>query len=205
MKDYIIDAVAWLVSDTHSSRTIVGPAVTSAFFLSDVADQFRESVGIAANHAVVSIHDLYAKRRVRATLRRAFRRRSVDSGFVRRYRPVRLVCGLRGRLWPLQGDTFGWLHRSARYGEEWAIMENYFKPCSSCRYMHQLLDSLRKADNGPDVDPDASRCISDHTFPQHDQYGSHHPDHHNRCEVHHSIRPCTDSPRRYCQSVSLHR
>jgi len=75
MKDRMNDAIPWLVRNPHSTWTTVGPAVTSALCLDATPEELTETFRIAANLAVVSMHDPYAEARPRGTSPLASRRR----------------------------------------------------------------------------------------------------------------------------------
>lgn len=166
MKDRMNDALPWLVRDPHSTWTVVGPALTSALCLDADADELRETFRIAANLAVVSMHDPYVE---------GAPSRNFTAGFSAQVGVTAALtagAGLRGSLAAVESvyDPFeemlpdGFAGQFATLGEEWAIAENYFKPYPSCRYTHPPLDALRAAIDGHDVGADDVDGIEVHTF-----------------------------------------
>jgi len=166
MKDRINDAVPWLVRDPHATWTVVGPALTSALCLGADADELRETFRIAANLAVVSMHDPYAE---------GAPARNFTAGFSAQVGVTAALtgtAGLRGSLAAIEAvyDPFeemlpdGFARQFETLGEAWAITEHYFKPYPSCRYTHAPLDALREAVDGRDVDPDAVEGVTVATF-----------------------------------------
>lgn len=166
MKDRINDAVPWLVRNPHSTWTVVGPALTSAQCLGADADRLRETFRVAANLAVVSMHDPYAE---------GAPARNFTAGFSAQVgvsAALTAAAGLRGSLAAIEAvyDPFedllpdGFARQFGTLGEEWAVAENYFKPYPSCRYTHPPLDALREAVDGRDVAPDDVRRVRVATF-----------------------------------------
>ena len=155
MKDRINDGVPWLVRNPHSTWTTVGPAVTSALCLGADGDQLRETFRIAANLAVVSMHDPYAEGAPSRNFTAGF---SAQVGVTA---ALTASAGLRGSLAAIESvyDPFeemlpaGFARQFETLGEEWVIAENYFKPYPSCRYTHAPLDALREAVDGEPIDP----------------------------------------------------
>jgi 2-methylcitrate dehydratase PrpD len=156
MKDRMNDAIPWLVRNPHSTWTTVGPALTSALCLGADGDQLRETFRIAANLAVVSMHDSYAE---------GAPSRNFTAGFSAQVGVTAALtagAGLQGSLAAVEAvyDPFeellpdGFASQFETLGEEWAITQNYFKPYPSCRYTHAPLDALRAALDGQTVDPD---------------------------------------------------
>ncbi len=166
MKDRINDAVPWLVRDPHSTWTVVGPAMTSALCLGADADELRETFRVAANLAVVSMHDPYAEGAPSRNFTAGF---SAQVGVTA---ALTGVAGLRGSLAAIESvyDPFesmlpdGFTGQFETLGEEWAIAENYFKPYPSCRYTHPPLDALREAVDGRDVDPTSVERVTVEAF-----------------------------------------
>ena len=166
MKDRMNDAIPWLVRNPHSTWTTVGPALTSALCLDADADQLRETFRIAANLAVVSMHDPYAEGAPSRNFTAGF---SAQVGVTA---AMTASAGLRGSLAAIEAvyDPFeemlpdGFASQFETLGEEWAITENYFKPYPSCRYTHAPLDALREAIDGETVDPDSVDRVVVSTF-----------------------------------------
>lgn len=166
MKDRINDAVPWLVRNPHSTWTTVGPALTSALCLDADADQLRETFRIAANLAVVSMHDDYAGGAPARNFTAGF---SAQTGVSA---ALTGTAGLHGSPAAIEAvyDPFeemlpeGFTAQFETLGEEWAITENYFKPYPSCRYTHPPLDALRDAVDGAAVAPSDVERITVETF-----------------------------------------
>jgi 2-methylcitrate dehydratase PrpD len=166
MKDRMNRALPWLVRNPHSTWTTVGPAVTSALCLGADADELRETVRIAANLAVVSMHDPYAEGAPSRNFTAGF---SAQVGVTA---ALTAAAGLRGSLAAVEAvyDPFedlladGFASQFDSLGEEWVLTESYSKPYPSCRYTHPPLDALREAVDGEDVDPHAVDRIVVHTF-----------------------------------------
>ena len=166
MKDRLNEAIPWLVRNPHSTWTIVGPALTSAICLGGDAGKLRETFRIAANRAVVSMHDPYAEgppsRNFTAGL-------SAQAGVAA---ALLGQAGLEGsgtaieRVYDpfedLLPDGFG--SQFDTLGEEWEITRNYFKPYPSCRYTHPPLDALRSALGEKSPAPDEIVAVSVDTF-----------------------------------------
>lgn len=165
MKDRINEAIPWLLRNPHSTWTTVGPALTGAICLGATAEELRETFRIAANLAVVSMHDPYAEGAPSRNFTAGF---SAQAGVT----AARLgVAGLSGSAASMMAvyDPFEEIvgDFSAEFetlGESWAIEENYFKPYPSCRYTHPPLDALRDAIDGESIDPDAVERIVINTF-----------------------------------------
>jgi 2-methylcitrate dehydratase PrpD len=166
MKDAINDAVPWLLRNPHSTWTTVGPALTTALCRGADADELRETVRIAANLAVVSMHDPYAEGAPARNFTAGF---SAQTGVTA---ALTGMAGLTGSVAAVEAvyDPFeellpdGFGPAFDTLGEEWAITENYFKPYPSCRYTHPPLDALREAIDGEDVAPEQVEAVTVHTF-----------------------------------------
>lgn len=166
MKDRINDAVPWLLRDPHSTWTTVGPALVSALCLGADAEELRETFRIAANLAVISMHDPYAEGAPARNFTSGF---SAQVGVTAAFTGA---AGLKGSLAAMEQvyDPFeellpdGFASSFADLGEEWAVTENYFKPCPSCRYTHPPLDALRDAVGGRGIDPESVETIDVYTF-----------------------------------------
>jgi len=166
MKDRMNEAIPWLVRNPHSTWTTVGPALTSALCLDADTDQLRETIRIAVNLAVVSMHDPYAEGAPSRNFTAGF---SAQVG-VTAARTA--VAGLSGSLAAMENvyDPLeemlpeGFTAAFETLGEEWTITENYFKPYPSCRYTHPPLDALREAVDETAVDPDDVEQVDVFTF-----------------------------------------
>lgn len=150
MKDRMNDAIPWLVRNPHSTWTTVGPAVTSALCLDATPEELTETFRIAANLAVVSMHDPYAEGAPARNFTAGF---SAQAGVTA---ALTALAGLEGSRAAIEEvyDPFeellpdGFASQFETLGEEWAIAEHYFKPYPSCRYTHPPLDALREAIDG---------------------------------------------------------
>lgn len=166
MKDWMNDAIPWLVRNPHSTWTVVGPALTSALCLGADADELRETFRIAANRAVVSMHDPYAEGAPSRNFTAGFSAQvGVSAALVGQ-------AGLRGSPAAIEAvyDPFeemlpdGFTSQFETLGEEWTITENYFKPYPSCRYTHPPLDALRDAVDGHSFDSGTVEAVVVDTF-----------------------------------------
>ena len=166
MKDRMNDAIPWLVRNPHSTWTTVGPAVTSALCLDATAEQLSETFRIAANLAVVSMHDPYAEGAPARNFTAGF---SAQTGVTA---ALTALAGLEGSRAAIEEvyDPFeemlpdGFASQFETLGEEWAIAEHYVKPYPSCRYTHPPLDALREAIDERGVNPEAVEAITVRTF-----------------------------------------
>lgn len=164
MKDRMNETLPWLIRDPHSTWTTVGPALASAFCLGLDATAMRETMRIAANLAVVSMHDPYeegaparnytagisAQAGVNATLIAATSLHGSVAALHEVYNPL---------IEMTDGDFEQWF---AALGDDWEIRENYFKFTPSCRYTHPPLGALEEIRD--DVDPDRIERIDVYTF-----------------------------------------
>ncbi len=147
MKDKLNDAVPWLIRNPHSTWTTVGPALTAALCYGATPSQLRETFRIAANLAVVSMHDPYAEGAPARNFTAGF---SAQAGV-----SVALtgMAGLEGSQAAIEQvyDPFeelladGFESEFETLGEHWEISEQYLKPYPSCRYTHPPLDALKDA------------------------------------------------------------
>jgi len=166
MKDRLNEATPWLVRNPHSTWTTVGPALTAALCLDADEDRLRETFRIAANLAVVSMHDPYVEGAPSRNFTAGF---SAQAGVSA---ALAGTAGLRGSVAAMEvvydplEDLLpeGFTRTVQTLGEDWAIGQNYAKPYPSCRYTHPPLDALREAVDGTGVDPDAVEGIVVHTF-----------------------------------------
>ncbi|WP_435096800.1 MmgE/PrpD family protein [Halorubrum sp. N11] len=150
MKARMNDAIPWLVRNPHSTWTTVGPAVTSALCLDATAEELAETFRIAANLAVVSMHDPYAEGAPARNFTAGF---SAQAGVTA---ALTALAGLEGSHAAIEAvyDPFedllpdGFAGQFETLGAEWAIAEHYVKPYPSCRYTHPPLDALREAVDG---------------------------------------------------------
>lgn len=166
MKDRLNEAIPWLVRNPHSTWTIVGPAMTSAICLGGDGETLRETFRIAANRAVVSMHDPYAEGPPSRNFTAGF---SAQAGV-----SAALLgeAGLEGSETAIERvyDPFeellpdGFASQFETLGEEWEITRNYFKPYPSCRYTHPPLDALQSALEGYDLSPAEIDAVSVDTF-----------------------------------------
>ena len=168
MKDRINEAVPWLVRDPHSTWTTVGPAVTSALCLQATPAALLESFRIAANVAVVSMHDPYVEGAPSRNFTAGF---SAQAGLSA---AQAAIAGLEGSRTAIEAvyDPFeellpdGFATQFDTLGTEWAITQHYSKPYPSCRYTHAPLDALRDAlaTSETTISPDAVAAIEVETF-----------------------------------------
>ena len=171
MKTRLNDAVPWLIRNPHSTWTTVGPAVTSALCLDATNEELRETFRIAANLAVVSMHDPYAEG---ASARNFTAGISAQAGVTAALTAMAGVEGSQAAIGAVY-DPFedmlpdGFAGQFETLGEEWAVAEHYVKPYPSCRYTHPPLDALREAVDGRTaegrpVDPNDVEAITVRTF-----------------------------------------
>lgn len=143
LKDRINADSPWLFRDPHSTWTTVGPALAASLVHTD-ATTAHEAMRLAANRAVISMHDPYQEgppsRNVTAG----------SSAGVGVFMATLAAGGLAGSSAVMSTvyDPFeklipeGFASRFDDLGEHWAIEESYFKPYPSCRYTHAPLDAL---------------------------------------------------------------
>jgi len=166
MKDRINDAVPWLVRNPHSTWTTVGPALTSALCLGADEDELRETFRVAANLAVVSMHDPYAEGPPARNFTAGF---SAQAGVTAALTGAAGLSGSAAAIGAVY-DPFeellpdGFASQFEALGEEWEVTANYFKPYPSCRYTHPPLDALRDAIDGRDLAPGDVDRITVDTF-----------------------------------------
>jgi len=111
-------------------------------------EELTETFRIAANLAVVSMHDPYAEGAPARNFTAGF---SAQAGVTA---ALTALAGLEGSRAAIEEvyDPFeellpdGFASQFETLGEEWAIAEHYFKPYPSCRYTHPPLDALREGD-----------------------------------------------------------
>jgi 2-methylcitrate dehydratase PrpD len=154
MKDRINDAVPWLVRNPHSTWTVLGPAVTAALVMDAGAATLRETVRIAGNLAVVSMHDPYAEGAPSRNFTAGF---SAQVGVSAAQTAAAGLTGSRAAMEAVYDpfDEIGDGDFSARVGTlgtEWTITDNYVKPWPSCRYTHPPLAALRAAVGDEPID-----------------------------------------------------
>lgn len=148
MKDRINDAVPWCVRDPHSTWTAIGPAMTAAQCLDHDEAQLQETFRIAANLAVVSMHDPYEEGPPARNFTAGV---SAQAGVTA---ALLADAGLQGSGAAIGAvyDPFeellddGFTPAFKTLGDDWEIARNYFKPYPSCRYTHPPLDALRDAE-----------------------------------------------------------
>ena len=167
MKDEINDAVPWLVRDPHSTWTTVGPALSTALAHGASAKTLAETVRIAANLAVVSMHDPYAEGPPARNLTAGF---SAQAGVTAAQTAqagvtgsVQAIEAVYDPLDDILGDE-GFTRLFEDLGENWWIAESYNKPYPSCRYTHPALDALREIDGVESIAPGDVDRIVVHTF-----------------------------------------
>jgi 2-methylcitrate dehydratase PrpD len=166
MKARMNDTLPWLVRDPHSTWTTVGPAVTSALCLDADEAGVRETFRVAANLAVVSMHDPYAEGPSARNFTAGF---SAQAGASAAQTALAGLTGSRGAIEAVY-DPFeelledGFAAEIETLGTDWEITERYHKPYPSCRYTHPPLDALRDAIDGEGVDPSTVEGVTVHTF-----------------------------------------
>ena len=166
MKEKMNEALPWLVRDPHSTWTTVGPAMTSALCLGADRQTLREVFRIAANLAVVSMHDPYAEGPPARNFTAGF---SAQAGVTAALSGTAGLTGSESAIHVVY-DPFeelleeGFTAQFRTLGENWEITEQYLKPYPSCRYTHPPVDALRDAVDGKAVDPDVVEAITVETF-----------------------------------------
>ncbi len=146
MKDRMNQALPWLVRDPHSTWTTVGPALAGALCMDPEEDQLRETFRIAANLAVVSMHDPYMEGAPARNYTAGF---SAQAGVNAALVAAAGLSGSRTAMSavydPLREMTGGTFDREmGDLGERWEIQRNYFKLAPSCRYTHPPLGALEE-------------------------------------------------------------
>lgn len=154
MKDRMNEALPWLLRDPHSTWTTIGPAVAGAIAMGADDETVAEAFRLAANLAVVSMHDPYqegaparnftagfsAQAGVNAALAAAAGLDGSRSAMTEVYDPLR----------KMKGEAFD--TSFADLGDDWTILENYYKFTPSCRYTHAPLGALEQIVNDVRVD-----------------------------------------------------
>jgi len=149
MKSRMNQALPWLVRDPHSTWTTVGPALAGALSMDLNEDELAEVFRIAANLAVVSMHDpidegpparnftagFSAQAGVNAALTADAGLTGSRSAMTEIYDPLREM---------LDGNLFN--ESFLQLGEDWEITRNYFKYYPSCRWTHSALGALQSVD-----------------------------------------------------------
>jgi 2-methylcitrate dehydratase PrpD len=166
MKARLDDAVPWLVRDPHSTWTTVGPALTAALCSGADADAVRETFRVAANLAVVSMHDPYAEGAPARNFTAGFSAQAGVSAATLAAAGLRGSAAAVGAVYDplselLDDGEFDALFESL--GDEWWILERYHKPYPSCRYTHAPLDALRDA-GVADLSPDDVTRVDVYTY-----------------------------------------
>ena len=154
MKDRINEAVPWLVRNPHSTWTVLGPAVATALVTGAGPATLRETVRIAGNLAVVSMHDPYAEGAPSRNFTAGF---SAQVGVTAARTATAGLTGSRAAMEAVYDpfDEMGdgdFSERVGTLGSEWAITDNYVKPWPSCRYTHPPLAALREAVGDTPID-----------------------------------------------------
>lgn len=171
MKDRLNDATPWLLRDPHAAWTTVGPALTAAQCFGASMEELRETFRIAANLAVISMHDPYEEGPPARNFTAGFSAqagvsaaRTALTGLTGSASAIGVVYDPFESLLP-EGEFEG---SFASLGERWEITRNYFKPYPSCRYTHPPLDALREAieENNSEnrIDPETVESIEIETF-----------------------------------------
>ncbi|WP_049998898.1 MmgE/PrpD family protein [Halococcus sediminicola] len=162
MKARLNEATPWLLRDPHSTWTVVGPALTAAQCFGATADELRETFRIAANLAVLSMHDPYDEGPPARNFTAGF---SAQVGVSAARTALAGLTGSESAIGAVY-DPFDAMLPDSEFadsfeslGERWEITRNYFKPYPSCRYTHPPLDALRAAverDRASTVEPAGS-------------------------------------------------
>lgn len=164
MKARINDAVPWLIRNPHSTWTTVGPAVAGVLCAGSDPQTVRETLRLAANRAVVSMHDPYEGGPPSRNLTAGA---SAGVGVMMAQMARAGVPGSASAMTAVY-DPFeellpkGFTQLFEDLGEEWAITKNYFKPYPSCRYTHAPLDAVRDLER--DIEPEDIDCILVETY-----------------------------------------
>lgn len=159
MKDRLNATTPWLLRNPHSTWTTVGPALTAAQVLGASQEELRETFRIAANLAVISMHDPYAEGPPARNFTSGFSAQAgvsaaltARAGLNGSESAIEVVYDPFEDLLPNEEFTASF----RRLGNEWEIRHNYFKPYPSCRYTHPPLDALREALTSRDDEVDSA-------------------------------------------------
>jgi len=146
MKSRIDQAVPWTVRNPHSTWTTVGPALAGVLCSDGDVEPvvLRETFRVAANLAVVSMHDPYKE---------GAPSRNFTSGFSAQAgvnAALTTLAGLTGSATAMEevyepvraelGEDFDAMFDSL--GTEWEVTKVYFKIYPSCRYTHAPIDAV---------------------------------------------------------------
>jgi len=154
----------WLVRNPHATWTPVGPALAAGLCLGLDAETLLEVIRVAANLAVVSMHDPYREGAPARNFTAGF---STQAGVSAALAAAAGLSGSRAAtaavydpVRELSGDAFD--RRFAALGERWESARNYVKYAPTCRYTHPPLDALSAVRD--EVDPDAVSRIDVYSF-----------------------------------------
>lgn len=158
------ETLPWLVRDPHSTWTTIGPALTGALSMGLDEEQVQEAFRIAANLAVVSMHDPYEEGAPARNYTAGF---SAQAGVNATLTAAAGLVGSRTAMAevyePLGAVTDGMFDREmAELGDVWEIQRNYFKLAPSCRYTHPPLGALDQIRD--EIDPDAIDSIDVYSY-----------------------------------------
>ena len=164
IKERMNETLPWLVRDPHSTWTTIGPALTGALSMGLDRDQIRETVRIAANLAVVSMHDPYEEGAPARNYTAGF---SAQAGVNAALTAGAGLAGSRRALSavyePLGEVTDGTFeHEMAELGDVWEVQRNYFKLTPSCRYTHPPIGAIDEIRD--EIDPDTVESIDIYSF-----------------------------------------
>lgn len=164
MKERMNEALPWLLRDPHSTWTTVGPALAGAICMDLDEDRLRETVRIAANLAVVSMHDPYVEGAPARNYTAGF---SAQAGVNAALVAAAGLSGSRAAMAavydPLRELTDGAFDREmGELGERWELQRNYFKLAPSCRYTHPPLGALEEIRE--EIEPAQVTAIDVHSF-----------------------------------------
>lgn len=146
MKDRMNEALPWLLRDPHSTWTTIGPAVAGAIAMGADEETVAEAFRLGANLAVVSMHDPYEEGAPARNFTAGF---SAQAGVNAALAAAAGLAGSRSAMTEvydpfreMKGEAFD--ESFAALGDDWTILENYYKFTPSCRYTHAPLGALER-------------------------------------------------------------
>jgi 2-methylcitrate dehydratase PrpD len=154
----------WALRNPHATWTTVGPAIASGLCMGLTEERLADTLRIAGNQAVLSMHDPYEEG---ATVRNFMAGFSAQTG-VATARAVE--AGLTGPETAIsevydpvrETDESTFDETFEELGAVWESTRNYFKFVPSCRYTQPPLDALRDA--ASDIDPTTVERVEVYTF-----------------------------------------
>ncbi|SIS17588.1 MmgE/PrpD family protein [Natronorubrum thiooxidans] len=149
----------------HGVWGVVGAAAGVANYRGLTAESVAEALRMAANHAQhtrfeaalegATVRDTYAGMVAPAAIRAVDQAQAGFSGVDDGIR-LHLESVASGAVEPIPTATLG---------DEWEILEGYFKVHAACRYTHPSLDAIDDLSGETELDPETITSVSVETYP----------------------------------------